>query len=379
MDSPHTGVLQPIELPHPRTRHSERNKEFLFDVAKKTQKESVLFSLERTSKGDFMRAAHLNKAFVVIFILLFVTFLLRGGRVHASDIDAAGKIAFVGNQSGSFQLYTMNPDGSHMVQITNLAPTPLETWVPDFSPDGKRITFSYGQPDANGFVLPDIYVIDADGSNLTQITHDGLSGVSRWSPDGTRLTFLRQSTRINRGVVATMRVDGSDQKILTTDLWGVFRSGYTPDGSHILWETQEAGFVSVLWIMNSDGTNQKRLTQAPLKAGLPSSPAGDSVVFMGNQNTPTVIPTALYRMHLDGSDVDQLTQPVGDSHDGWPNFSPSRQKIVFTSDRLSSDGSLDIFTMNADGSGILRIASGVTVGGCPDDNCVNPAWGRSPH
>jgi Tol biopolymer transport system component len=175
-----------------------------------------------------------------------------------------------------------------------------------------------------------------------------------------------------------MRPDGSDQKELTTDLWGVFRSGYTPDGSHILWETQEAGFVSVLWIMNSDGSGQTRLTSPPLKGGLPSAPSSDHVVFINNQNSPTVLPTTIYKMRLDGSDVDQLTQPVGISHDGWPNFSPSRQKIVFTSDRLSSDGSLDIFTMNADGSGVKRIATGATVGGCGDQNCVNPAWGRAP-
>jgi TolB protein len=318
----------------------------------------------------------IQKGLIVVATLLLPALFWRNeGPARAADIDESGKIAFVGNQSGSFQLYTMNPDGSNMVQITNLAPTALEIWVPDFSPDGKRITFSYGQVDTSGNIFPDIFVVNVDGSNLTQITHDGLSGVSRWSPDGTHFTFLKQSTRTNRGVVATMRTDGSEQKALTSDLWGVFRSGYTPDGSHILWETQEAGFVSVLWIMNSDGTNQKRLTDAPLKAGLPGSPTSDHVVFMRNQNSPSVVATTLYKMRLDGTDIDQLTQPVGNSHDGWPNYSPSKQKIVFTSDRLSSDGSLDIFIMNADGTGMKRIATGVTVGGCADENCVNPAWG----
>jgi Tol biopolymer transport system component len=163
-------------------------------------------------------------------------------------------------------------------------------------------------------------------------------------------------------------------------VWGVFRSGYTPDGSHILWETQEAGFVSVLWIMNSDGTNQQRITKAPLKAGEPSAPSQDEVVFINNQNTPPVIPNAIFKMQLDGSDPQPLTQPVGTSHDIYPNFSPSHQKIVFASDRLSGEGNLDVFTIKADGTGLKRIATGVTVGGCPDIfNCVNPAWGRSPH
>lgn len=34
--------------------------------------------------------------------------------------------------------------------------------------------------------------------------------------------------------------------------------------------------------------------------------------------------------------------------------------------------------MNADGTDIRRIASGITIGGCPDRNCVTPSWGPKP-
>lgn len=329
-----------------------------------------------------MRTAKLQKGLIVAAALLFAAFLWRNeGGASAADIDESGKIAFVGNQSGSFQLYTMNPDGSHMVQISNLAPTDLETWLPDFSPDGRRLTFCYGATNSSGNLVTEIYVINVDGSNMIQLTHDGLIDcASRWSPDGTHIVFGKQSMRTARVVVATMLADGSDQKSLTSDLWGVFRSGFTPDGNHILWETQEAGFVSVLWIMNSDGTDQQRITRAPLKAGEPCAPAQDDVVFINNQNSPAVVPTAIFKMKLDGSDIRQLTQLVGASHDVYPNFSPSHGKIVFASDRLSGEGNLDIFTMNSDGTGLTRVATGVTVGGCPDVvNCVNPAWGRSTH
>jgi TolB protein len=329
-----------------------------------------------------MSTAQIEKGLMVAAALLFAVLLWRNGvGVQAADVDESGRIAFVGNQSGSFQLYTMNADGTNMVQITNLAPTALETWTPDFSPDGKRLTFCYGALDSSGNLVTEIYVMNIDGSNLVQLTHDGLFDcASRWSPDGSHIVFMKQSARTGRGVVTTMLPDGSDQKALSTDLWGVFRSGYTPDGNHILWETQEAGFVSVLWIMNSDGTDQQRITRAPLKAGEPSAPAKDDVVFINNQNSPAVIPTAIFKMKLDGSDVRQLTQLVGTSHDVYPNFSPSHSKIVFASDRLSGEGNLDIFTMNSDGTGLTRVATGVTVGGCPDIvNCVNPAWGRSSH
>jgi Tol biopolymer transport system component len=132
--------------------------------------------------------------------------------------------------------------------------------------------------------------------------------------------------------------------------------------------------------MNADGTHQKRLTQAPIKAGEVSAPSPDGkhVAFISNQNTPAQLGNTIHVMNLDGTGIKQLTQPVGISHDVFPNYSPDGTKIVFVSDRMSSDSSLDIFTMNADGSGLTRVATGVTVGGCADENCVGPAWGRNP-
>ncbi len=105
---------------------------------------------------------------------------------HATFPGENGKIVFVGNQSGTWQLYTINPDGSDMVQITNLPPTIWETWYPTFSPDGKRIVFGHDTPahPCGTYSVPpsgctDLYIINADGTGLEQVTHDGLSSVPR--------------------------------------------------------------------------------------------------------------------------------------------------------------------------------------------------------
>jgi len=158
------------------------------------------------------------------------------------------------------------------------------------------------------------------------------------------------------------------------------RVGFTPDRKRILWETQQAGFISVLWIMDANGGNQKQLTSAPLKAGEVSAPSRDGkhVTFINNQSTPPEVSNALHVMDIDSGNITQITHPVGVSHDVLPNYSPDGTKIVFASDRMSQDGSLDLFTIGSDGSGLTRIATGITVGGCPDKNCVSPAWGRKP-
>ena len=62
----------------------------------------------------------------------------------------------------------------------------------------------------------------------------------------------------------------------------------------------------------------------------------------------------------------RLTHFPQTHHDIDADYSPDGTKIVFASDRLSSDGSLDLFVMNADGSNIQRIATG---------NCMTPNWG----
>jgi Tol biopolymer transport system component len=292
----------------------------------------------------------------------------------------SGRIAFVGDQSGSFQLYTMNPDGSEMVQITSLAATPFESWSPSFSPDGRRIAFCYGGLDASGNLRTEIYVINVDGSGLTQLTHDGqFDCFSRWSPEGTRIVFGRQDPVTQQLVVATMAADGTDIQEFTTRFWGIGLSGFTADGRHIVWDTQQAGFVSVIWRMDADGAQKVRLTQPELRAGASApSPDGRHIAFVNNVNSPTALSNSIFVMNLDGTGIHQITRPVGISHDVSENYSPDGTQIVFASDRLSTDGGLDIFTMNADGSNLVRIATGVTVGGCADDNCVTPAWGRKP-
>src|SRR4029077_12191657 len=147
---------------------------------------------------------------------------------------------------------------------------------------------------------------------------------------------------------------------LTSDLWGTFRAAFTSDGKRIVFESQQAGFISVLWIMNKDGSQQRRLTPAPIKAGGPAVSSKDLIVFGDNLNSPISLTNTLLTMNLDGGNRRQITRPQGISHDVGANYSPDGNKIVFASDRMSSNNSLDIFTMNPDGTDITRIASGLT-------------------
>lgn len=308
---------------------------------------------------------------------LFVALALCLASVPASATFPGqnGKIVFIANPTGTWQMYTINGDGTGVTQITNLPATTFDLWAPSFSPDGNKIAFCNDMTGA-----PEIYTINADGTGLTQLTFDNLFDCTpHWSPDGMRIAFARMVPSTFLTVIATMPADGSGPIVnLTTEIWNAIWPTYTPDGRRITFESQQAGFISVAWIMNSDGTHQQRLTQAALE-GFPTdvSPDGAHILVINNQNSP-VTPQELVRINLNGKALTRLSNPGKGHRDLLGTYSPDGTKIVFPSDRLSNNFSLDLFIMNADGSGLHRIASGLTVGGCPDGNCVTPSWGPKP-
>ena len=314
-------------------------------------------------------------------LVALVLALLLAGPAQATFPGKNGRIVFASNRTGEWQLHSINPDGSDVRQITQLpAPEPgsINTaFLPDVSPDGRRVVFSH---EADGDV--ELYVINLDGTGLTRLTFDPgrFDGAAHWSPDGRRIVFARQSTFPGVNQIATMRaLPGARITTLTTRLYDSFFPQYTPDGRQIFFDSQIGGFVAAIWSMDADGRHQRRLTAPPIEAGFSDiAPNGNSIVFINHQNTS--LPNSIYRMNPDGSGITQLTD-AGQKHDVQPVYSPDGTRLAFVSDRASPPAphDQDLYVMNADGSNVTRIATGITVGGCPDDdNCVNPDWGPMP-
>jgi Tol biopolymer transport system component len=99
--------------------------------------------------------------------------------------------------------------------VRQLTPYSLDAVYPRWSPDGRRIVFSSNR-DTN-FSLQQIWVVNADGSGLTQLTHepqDNPSLLPDWSPDGSQIVF---AAFLSRGFFTQLRVmnaDGSDEHVI---------------------------------------------------------------------------------------------------------------------------------------------------------------------
>jgi Tol biopolymer transport system component len=332
----------------------------------------------RTLDGGFMQLVKKYRRSVRIVVLTVIAITCTAVLASAANADK-GKIVFVSDRTGSWQVYTMNPDGTGLFQVTNLAPTDDDGIFPSLSPDGQQVAFNY-----NAGQGPDLFVVNVDGTGLHQITNDQGSFWPRWSPDGTRIVFSAFAG-LRNAVIATIAADGSgSRKVLTSDVWESVGGFYTPDGKQIIFGSQMDGFVTAVWIMNADGSHQRRLTPAAVRAqpwGV--APDGKHILAYSNQDSPAALGSSILVMNRNGSQITTLASTSVFHHDIYPTYSPDGSRVSFISDRFSADiteftyGTFDIVTTDAGGLN-LTVAE-PAAGSCPfDGNCVTPFWGASP-
>ena len=97
-------------------------------------------------------------------------------------------------QPTNMEIYVCNADGSELAQITSLGGA---NWAPFFHPGGEKIIFSSNHHTESGRIF-NLFSIDLDGTNMEQITFDPtFDAFPMFSPDGSKLIFA--SNRNNKG------------------------------------------------------------------------------------------------------------------------------------------------------------------------------------
>lgn len=257
-----------------------------------------------------------------------------------------GQIVFSSDRDGREEIYIT--DGTNLKLLTDKLGEFSN--FPAWSPDYTKIAFhSYDGKSQ------EIYVINSDGSGLTQITKNSImTGAPDWSPDGKLFAFtcvldtLESNPRANREV-CIMKTDGSGWVRLTNNSTADGEANWSPDGTKIAFysERDSNSEVAEVYVMNADGSNQTRLTNNPANdAPGEWSPDGTKMFLVTNRDGNYEI----YLMNADGTNPINLTNNPAD--DLRPSWSPDGKKIVFTSNR---DGRYQLYVMNADGSGQIHL------------------------
>ncbi len=157
------------------------------------------------------------------------------------------------------EIYTMNADGIGLQRLTNDSEQDGE---PAWSPDGSRIAFiSTRGPEEEGI---HIWLMDPDGSHLTQLT-DGEFQYNHspvWSPDGARMVYRWTMTPVGGLLqfLAILNVDGTPGAPYDGPYLVDHGSApaWSPDGTLIAFQ-----LGGDIWLIHPDGSGQVNLTQTP--------------------------------------------------------------------------------------------------------------------
>jgi TolB protein len=170
----------------------------------------------------------------------------------------------------SVDLWIMNADGSHPVQLTH---TPLPTSIadnePSWSPDGKQIIFARNHLMGQSYDDQALFVINLDGTGLKQLTALGHleAGNAHWSPDGTRILFQSFGSFPEGSIpqLYTILPDGTHLVQLTTNERN-YEPAWSPDGTKIVFAHRSstgADQNAHLYEMNADGSGMVQITRNP--------------------------------------------------------------------------------------------------------------------
>jgi TolB protein len=193
------------------------------------------------------------------------------GRRHLTDDGCpcswspdGKRIVFSSGRDGNGELYVVNADGSGQRPLVT-APSSNE-WSPTWSPDGRTIVFATDR-DGNA----ELYSVDADGSNPRNLTNSpgndgGLGGMfsALWSPDARKLAFVStRDTRTEKDPeLYVMNADGSDIRRVTHATGYESLLGWSPDGRKLAFQSFPSTPRWAFFVMGSDGNGVRQVNWA---------------------------------------------------------------------------------------------------------------------
>jgi hypothetical protein len=271
--------------------------------------------------------------------------------------------------TGTEQTFTVDPDGTDFILLADNSEAGQWSW------DGTRIAMFEGFLDFDSGVFTSL--------NLDTQYPDMFLGCALWSPDDARLAcegFGLSDPSLN-GIYTVRSSDGGDLQRVTVNPGGDdCPSDYSPSGNRIVFTRESETTPRTVYTVRPDGSGLRQISPAGLNVNLCNgswSPQGNEILLSAHQPSFDYH-SSMWVLHANGTGLRRIPAPdcgglnadpagVGCFNPSW---SPDGTKIVFG--RQVDDQPRDIYTVNADGSGLFQVTN------TPDIEEFNADWGTHP-
>jgi Tol biopolymer transport system component len=280
--------------------------------------------------------------------------------------EPKGSIAYHVNVDGVDSLNVFSLDRTVVTQLVQTGPVmdislSTNAHMGEWSPDNTKFAYVVTSGIGASNILR---VLDfASGTSRALFSGEPGGGLSSptWSPDGSRIAFIRMRGNQTFWAVDMINADGSGPTDLKTNTQAEqYRGGISWGKQGLLALAQNSGSPSDVYSMFADGGGLTNVSKDPkFEDTTPAwSPDGKLIAFTTNRDGPQHI----YVMNADGTSVRRVSQ--GNFNDVSPAWSPDGNWIAFASFR---GGSTDVYVMDTRGGNVRKITSG---GG------DHPVWSR---
>lgn len=279
-------------------------------------------------------------------------------------VDSGSQVLITRGVRENKDIYILSPTGEVLQQLTS---DDHIDEAPRWSPDGTRIAFMRSTYQWNLFHTQAIHVMNTDGSNLQNLTpgiHDDpdIPYQPTWVNSDTlvyRLGWVIPSG-LAKHTISTGEVTALTFPTAAGSYWDEFPM-VSPSGTKLAYIHSRLGgdmYDSELYLSNADGLGARAVVQYVASDAPAWSPDGKKLAFVYARDISKEIYTAddttkeIYVANADGSNPQRLTNNT--SADFAPVWSPDSKELIFASNR---DGNEEIYRMNADGSNQVRLTN----------------------
>ena len=285
----------------------------------------------------------------LVSALMIVSQAFQGVGAQSDD-----RILFVSDRDGNLDIYVMQADGTNVQRLTTDPAVDVE---PAWSPNRQQIAFASNRNGNYG-----VYVMNADGSNPHRVSPDDGNYYAQptWSPDGQRLALV--SDRSHTLGVYTINATGGNLQAVTDHPGNSSHPTWSSDKYQIAFSSEQNGYPEIFVSENDGQPPQLFVTSEEADCSDPAwSPDGQHLAYVATGSGYAEI---YIKSVADGSDRILIAEK--DAYIQSPTWSPDGQYLAY--EKKDSSGKSMILIVNIDGQSSRQAVN------MPNSNTRSPSW-----